>query len=85
MNIICRPYLYKVVTASAKNRLITTWNEEDPIEQFEAVEKVKLPLGVSDTEIVNKYHEITKARAAKLYEQKNGKPQEPAVEDQNQE
>lgn len=85
MNIICRPYLYKVVTPSNKTRLLTKWTEEQPVSEFEAFERLKFPLGTSDTEIVNTYHEITKSRAAKLLEEKEGKPQEPAVEDQNQE
>lgn len=70
MNILCRPYLYKVVTPSVKSRLLTKWNEGDPIEQFEAVERIKYPLSKSDAEITNELHEITKQRAAKLYDEK---------------
>lgn len=74
MNILCRTYLYKVITPSTKARVITTWNEGDPIEDFTAFDRVKVPLSTSDAEIMNKYHEITKKRAEKLWAEKNGKP-----------
>ena len=83
MNIICRPYLYKVITPSNKSRMITTWNEGDPIESFDAFDKVKVALSVSDIEIENKYHEITKKRAEKLWAEKNGKPAVEEVEETN--
>jgi hypothetical protein len=84
MRIICRRLDKKIVEPSSKGRLLTKWNDGDPIEQFEAVERVKLPLAVTDVEIKHTWHEITKQRAAKLYEQKNGpvveEPTEPKSE-----
>lgn len=72
MNIVCRTYLYKVVTPSNKSRLITSWNEGDPIEDFKAFDKIKFPLGTTDTEITSKYHEITKAKANKILAERDG-------------
>lgn len=84
MKIIYRKFDKKIVEASSKGRLLTKWNDGDPIEQFEAVERVKYPLAKPDVEITNEWHEITKQRAAKLYEQKNGpvveEPTEPKSE-----
>lgn len=72
MNIEYRKFDKKIVTPSNKSRLLTKWNDGDPISEFEAVEKVKYPLSKPDTEIINEWHEITKQRANKLYEEKNG-------------
>ena len=84
MNIEYRKFDKKVVTPSNKSRLLTKWNEDDPISEFEAVEKVKYPLSKPDTEILNEWHEITKQRANKLYEEKNGPAaaeEQPVVEE----
>ena len=70
MKIICRPYLYKVVTPSQKGRVLTKWVEGQPLTDFEAFEMTKVPLGVSNVEIENTYHEITRKRAEKLFEEK---------------
>ena len=70
MKIICRPYLYKVVTPSQKGRVLTKWVEGQPLADFEAFEMTKVPLSVTDVEIENTYHEITRKRAEKLFEEK---------------
>lgn len=70
MKIICRPYLYKVITPSQKGRVLTKWVEGQPLADFEAFEMTKVPLSVTDVEIENTYHEITKKRAEKLLEEK---------------
>ena len=70
MKIICRPYLYKVVTPSQKGRVLTKWLEGQPLADFEAFEMTKVPLSVSNVEIENTYHEITRKRAEKLLEEK---------------
>ena len=72
MNIEYRKFDKKIVTPSNKSRLLTKWNDGDPISEFEAVEKVKYSLSKPDIEIINEWHEITKQRANKLYEEKNG-------------
>lgn len=76
MKITTRPYLYKVVEPSNKTRVLTTWQDEEPIDKFEYFEKIKVPSGVTDTEINNTYREITKKRAEKLWMEKQGKPQD---------
>ena len=70
MKIICRPYLYKVVTPSQKGRVLTKWVEGQPLADFEAFEMTKVPLSVSNVEIENTYHEIPRKRAEKLLEEK---------------
>lgn len=70
MKIICRQYLYKIVTPSQKGRVLTKWVEGQPLSDFEAFEMTKVPLSVTDVEIENTYHEITKKRAEKLFEEK---------------
>lgn len=70
MKIICRQYLYKIVTPSQKGRVLTKWVEGQPLADFEAFEMTKVPLSVSNVEIENTYHEITKKRAEKLFEEK---------------
>ena len=70
MKIICRPYLYKVITPSQKGRVLTKWVEGQPLADFEAFEMTKVPLSVSNVEIENTYHEITRKRAEKLLEEK---------------
>ena len=70
MKIICRPYLYKVITPSQKGRVLTKWVEGQPLADFEAFEMTKVPLSVSNVEIENTYHEITRKRAEKLFEEK---------------
>lgn len=70
MKITCRRYLYKVVEPSQKGRVLTKWVEGQPLTDFEAFEMTKVPLGVSDAEIENTYHEITRKRAEKLLEEK---------------
>ena len=70
MKIICRPYLYKVITPSQKGRVLTKWVEGQPLADFEAFEMTKVPLSVTDVEIENTYHEITRKRAEKLFEEK---------------
>ena len=70
MKMRCRPYLYKVVTPSQKGRVLTKWVEGQPLADFEAFEMTKVPLSVTDVEIENTYHEITRKRAEKLLEEK---------------
>ena len=70
MKITCRRYLYKIVEPSQKGRVLTKWVEGQPLADFEAFEMTKVPLGVSDAEIENTYHEITRKRAEKLFEEK---------------
>ena len=70
MKIICRQYLYKIVTPSQKGRVLTKWVEGQPLTDFEAFEMTKVPLSVTDVEIENTYHEITRKRAEKLFEEK---------------
>ena len=70
MKIICRPYLYKVITPSQKGRVLTKWVEGQPLADFEAFEMTKVPLSVSNVEIENTYHEIPRKRAEKLLEEK---------------
>lgn len=70
MKITCRRYLYKVVEPSQKGRVLTKWAEGQPLTDFEAFEMTKVPLSVTDVEIENTYHEITKKRAEKLFEEK---------------
>lgn len=70
MKITCRRYLYKIVEPSQKGRVLTKWVEGQPLTDFEAFEMTKVPLGVTDVEIENIYHEITKKRAEKLFEEK---------------
>ena len=70
MKIIGRPYLYKVITPSQKGRVLTKWVEGQPLADFEAFEMTKVPLSVTDVEIENTYHEITRKRAEKLLEEK---------------
>ena len=70
MKITCRRYLYKIVEPSQKGRVLTKWVEGQPLTDFEAFEMTKVPLGVSDAEIENTYHEITRKRAEKLLEEK---------------
>ena len=70
MKIICRQYLYKIVTPSQKGRVLTKWVEGQPLSDFEAFEMTKVPLSVTDVEIENTYHEITRKRAEKLFEEK---------------
>ena len=70
MKITCRRYLYKVVEPSQKGRVLTKWVEGQPLTAFETFEMTKVPLSVSDVEIENTYHEITKKRAEKLLEEK---------------
>ena len=70
MKIICRKYLYKVITPSQKGRVLTKWVEGQPLADFEAFEMTKVPLSVSNVEIENTYHEITRKRAEKLLEEK---------------
>ena len=84
MKITCRRYLYKVVEPRQKGRVLTKWVEGQPLADFEAFEMTKVPLSVSDVEIENTYHEITKQRANKLYEEKNGPTtteEQPVVEE----
>ena len=73
MIIATRRFVGKFLTPSTKNRLITKWNDGDPIEAFIAYEQLKFPIQKPDQEIYNEYHEITKARAEKLYAQKEEK------------
>ena len=70
MKITCRQYLYKVVEPSQKGRVLTKWVEGQPLADFEAFEMTKVPLSVSNVEIENTYHEITRKRAEKLFEEK---------------
>ena len=70
MKITCRQYLYKVVEPSQKGRVLTKWVEGQPLADFEAFEMTKVPLSVTDVEIENTYHEITRKRAEKLFEEK---------------
>ena len=70
MKITCRRYLYKVVEPSQKGRVLTKWVEGQPLADFEAFEMTKVPLSVTDVEIENTYHEITRKRAEKLLEEK---------------
>ena len=70
MKIICRQYLYKIVTPSQKGRVLTKWVEGQPLADFEAFEMTKVPLSVSNVEIENTYHEIPRKRAEKLLEEK---------------
>ena len=70
MKITCRRYLYKIVEPSQKGRVLTKWVEGQPLADFEAFEMTKVPLGVSNVEIENTYHEITRKRAEKLFEEK---------------
>ena len=70
MKITCRRYLYKVVEPSQKGRVLTKWGEGQPLTDFEAFEMTKVPLSVSNVEIENTYHEITRKRAEKLFEEK---------------
>lgn len=70
MKIICRQYLYKIVTPSQKGRVLTKWVEGQPLADFEAFEMTKVPLSVTNVEIENTYHEITRKRAEKLFEEK---------------
>ena len=70
MKITCRRYLYKVVEPSQKGRVLTKWVEGQPLTDFEAFEMTKVPLSVSNVEIENTYHEITRKRAEKLLEEK---------------
>ena len=70
MKITCRRYLYKIVEPSQKGRVLTKWVEGQPLADFEAFEMTKVPLSVTDVEIENTYHEITKKRAEKLFEEK---------------
>ena len=70
MKITCRRYLYKVVEPSQKGRVLTKWVEGQPLADFEAFEMTKVPLSVSNVEIENTYHEITRKRAEKLLEEK---------------
>ena len=44
--------------------------EGQPLTDFEAFEMTKVPLSVSNVEIENTYHEITRKRAEKLLEEK---------------
>lgn len=84
MKITCRRYLYKIVEPSQKGRVLTKWVEGQPLADFEAFEMTKVPLSVSNVEIENTYHEITKKRANKLYEEKNGPTtteEQPVVEE----
>lgn len=70
MKITCRRYLYKIVEPSQKGRVLTKWVEGRPLTDFEAFEMTKVPLSVTDVEIENTYHEITRKRAEKLFEEK---------------
>ena len=70
MKITCRRYLYKIVEPSQKGRVLTKWVEGQPLTDFEAFEMTKVPLSVSNVEIENTYHEITRKRAEKLFEEK---------------
>ena len=70
MKITCRRYLYKIVEPSQKGRVLTKWVEGQRLADFEAFEMTKVPLSVTDVEIENTYHEITKKRAEKLFEEK---------------
>ena len=70
MKITWRRYLYKVVEPSQKSRVLTKWVEGQPLADFEAFEMTKVPLSVTDVEIENTYHEITRKRAEKLLEEK---------------
>ena len=70
MKITCRRYLYKIVEPSQKGRVLTKWVEGQPLTDFEAFEMTKVPLSVSNVEIENTYHEITRKRAEKLLEEK---------------
>ena len=70
MKITCRRYLYKIVEPSQKGRVLTKWVEGQPLADFEAFEMTKVPLSVTDVEIENTYHEITRKRAEKLFEEK---------------
>ena len=70
MKITCRRYLYKIVEPSQKGRVLTKWVEGQPLTDFEAFEMTKVPLSVTDVEIENTYHEITRKRAEKLLEEK---------------
>lgn len=70
MKITCRRYLYKIVEPSQKGRVLTKWVEGQPLADFEAFEMTKVPLSVSNVEIENTYHEITRKRAEKLLEEK---------------
>ena len=70
MKITCRRYLYKIVEPSQKGRVLTKWVEGQPLADFEAFEMTKVPLSVSNVEIENTYHEITRKRAEKLFEEK---------------
>lgn len=70
MKITCRRYLYKIVEPSQKGRVLTKWVEGQPLTDFEAYEMTKVPLSVTDVEIENTYHEITRKRAEKLLEEK---------------
>lgn len=70
MKITYRQYLYKIVTPSQKGRVLTKWVEGQPLADFEAFEMTKVPLSVADVEIENTYHEITRKRAEKLFEEK---------------
>lgn len=77
MKIQAFTHLYKVVTPSIKGRLLTRFNEEtDDIATFEYYDKVRLPLAVSDVEIFNTYHEITRGKVDKLLELKEQKKTE---------
>ena len=59
-------HLYKVVTPHVPGRMLTTWNEGDDPKNFECFEKVRLPLGTSDKDIMNTWHEIGKKRSNEI-------------------
>jgi len=77
--------MYKIVTPSIKNRLLTTWKDGDPVEQFEAVEMMRFPLSTRDVDIDNSVREITKQRVEKLLKEKEAKLHPEQVEEQPEE
>lgn len=71
MKITTRQYLYKIVEPSTKQRTLTRWTENDPIEKFETFDRIKFPLSKPDSEILQEVSEMAKNRAAKFFKLKN--------------
>ena len=77
-------HLYKVVTPHIPGRVLTTWRDGDDPKKFECFEKVRLPLGTSDKDIMNTWHEIGKKRANEIKKMANA-PVEEKVEEKAEE
>lgn len=69
MKITVRPYMYKTISPSMKNKVLTTYKDGDDPRTFTYFETAVEPLATTDTEISNKYRELFRKTAEKMHKE----------------